>query len=195
MSYNDLPGRFVCRKFNLTLTTPNRLSQPFARLGAERLFHYHKIYAESYRTNPRNLEAPWKPVYASILEALVMQVKDRLPGPQIDLDVQQEQPLAPPALAASAVDSDTTLTVKHKGTVYPDVFILRYLLKVEEGNSFHDFTYDKIGHDSIDYLVFAELKGSVKRALDRASILKVLVLPGFVFLFERPHCRHQGKPT
>ena len=169
MSYEDLPGRFVCRKFILTSIPPDRTSQPFARVKAERLYHYHKVYAESYATNPRNLEAPWKPVYASILEALVMRVMDKL-GLSIDLSVQQEQPLAPPELAAAAVDADTTLTSRHRGTVYPDVFILRYLLNFTDNDSFHNVTYDKVGHDSIDYLVFAELKRSAKRSQIRQGV-------------------------
>ena len=169
MSYEDLPGRFVRRKSILTSTPSDRTAQPFARLKASRLYHYNKIYAESYATNPRNLEAPWKPVFASILEALVMQVMDKL-GLSIDLSVQQEQPLAPPALAAAAVDADTTLTSKHRGTVYPDVFILRYLLNVGDHESFYNVTYDRVGHDSIDYLVFAELKRSVKRAEVRKGV-------------------------
>jgi hypothetical protein len=94
-------------------------------------------------------------------------VSDNL-GRSIDMAIQQEQPLAPPAFAAAAVNADSTITSKHKGTVYPDVFVLRYLLQVRD--NFRNLTHRNMGHNEIDYLVFAELKRSIKRAFIRKGL-------------------------
>ena len=138
--------------------------QPFTDLNDERFYRFHKIYAESYTTNLRNLEAPWKPVIASILEAIVKKVCD----PSIYLTVQQEQPIASPALAAAAVNADSTMTASnHKGTVYPDVSVIRYLLDVD---NFRNLMPTSIDHTKIDYLICAELKRSVKGSHIRAGL-------------------------
>ena len=36
--------------------------KPFRDAKDERIYRFHKLFAESYVTNLRNLEAPWKPV-------------------------------------------------------------------------------------------------------------------------------------
>jgi hypothetical protein len=110
------------------------ITQPFANLNAERLYHFHT----------RNLEAPWKPVVASTLEGVIKKVSDKL-GCSIDMAVQQEQPLAPPAFAAASVHANSTMTSsKHKGTVYPDVVVLRYLVQVRD--HFRNTTHKNLGH-------------------------------------------------
>ena len=82
--------------------------------------------------------------------------------------VQQEQPLAPPALAiASVVDADSTMTAaKHKGTVYPDISVVRYLFCFK----FQTLSYEDMDHEKVDYLVCAELKRSIKRAFIRQGL-------------------------
>lgn len=141
--------------------------QPFSNVKNERLYRFHKLYAESYVTNLRNLEAPWKPVIASLLEEIVQKVCITL-GSSIDVAVQQEQPLAPPALTTASINADSTMTSsKHKGTVYPDISVLRYLLGV---NNFRTLTCNNMGHQEIDYLVCAELKRSIKRAYIRQGL-------------------------
>jgi len=141
--------------------------QPFRNVKDERLYRFHKLYAESYVTNLRNLEAPWKPVVASVLDAIVQRVYEKYP--LIDLSVQQEQPLPPPSLAAASVDADGTMTAsRHKGTVYPDISILRYLLGTND--DFQTFTPGKMEHKAVDYLVCAELKRSIRRAYIKKGI-------------------------
>ena len=128
----------------------------------------HRLYAESYVTNLRNLEAPWKPVIASVLEAIVKKVCDEQ-EPSINLAVQQEQPLASPALAAASVNADSTMTSSnHRGTVYPDVSVFRYLLDIHD--KFQMFTYNDMNHKNIDYLICAELKRSIKRSTIRQGL-------------------------
>ena len=134
-----------------TISCTSQVPFGFSNLRDERLYHFHKLYAESYTTNTYNLEAPWNPVIDSILEGVV-KVSDKLDR-SIDMAVQQEQPLVSPALAAAAVDANNAMTSsKHKGTVYPDVFALQYLIEVL--NNFRDLTCKDIGHNEIDYLVF-----------------------------------------
>jgi len=140
--------------------------QPFTSVEDERLYRFHKLFAESYVTNLRNLEAPWKPVIASVLDAIIKNVGARRPS--IDIAVQQEQPLAPPALSAASTDADRTMTgSKHKGTVYPDVSVLRYLLA---DPNFRTLSPINMGHEAVDYLVCAELKRSVSRAHIRQGL-------------------------
>jgi hypothetical protein len=82
--------------------------------------------------------------------------------------VQQEQPLAPPALAVASVNADSTMTAaKHKGTVYPDISVVHYLFGVN--NKSRTLTYNHMNHEKIDYLVCAELKRSIKRAWIQAG--------------------------
>lgn len=141
---------------------------PFSNIKDERLYRLHKLYAESYVTNLRNFEAPWKPVITSVLEAIVKKVHQEL-SPSVDITVQQEQPLAPPALAAASVDAQTTMTTsRHKGTVYPDISVLRYL--VDANTDFRTLTRHDMGHKEVDYLVCAELKRSIKRAHIRQGL-------------------------
>lgn len=134
-------------------------TQPFTSIDDERLYRYHKLFAESYTTNLRNLEAPWKPVIASVLEAIIKKVCEER---QLSIAVQQEQPLAPPTLSAAATDANRTISSKHKGTVYPDVSVLRYL--VDPDLNFRTISSKDMGHNAVDYLVCAELKRSPKRA-------------------------------
>jgi len=141
--------------------------QPFRNVKDERLYRFHKLYAESYVTNLRNLEAPWKPVVASVLDAIVQRIYEIYPS--IDLSVQQEQPLPPPSLAAASVDADGTMTAsRHKGTVYPDISILRYLLGTNK--DFQTFIPKNMEHKVVDYLVCAELKRSIRRAYIKKGI-------------------------
>ncbi len=124
--------------------------QPFTSVEDERLYRFHKLFAESYVTNVRNLEAPWKPVIASVLDAIVKKVCETR-RPSIDIAVQQEQPLAPPALSAASTDANRTMTSsKHKGTVYPDVSVLRYLVADPD---FRAVSHSDMGHKAVDYLV------------------------------------------
>lgn len=130
--------------------------QPFTSTDDERLYHCHKLFAESFTTNLRNLEAPWKPVIASVLEAIVEKARS-----SANMAVQQEQPLAPPVLSAASQDADRTMTSNHKGTLYPDVSVLRYLVGAD--SNFRAVSRNDMNHTAVDYLVCAELKRSVKR--------------------------------
>ena len=56
---------------------------------------------------------------------------------------------------------------KHKGTVYPDVSVLRYLIADPD---FRTISPDNMGHEVVDYLVCAELKRSVSRAHIRQGL-------------------------
>jgi len=97
----------------------------------------------------------------------VKKVCEKLPS--MDIAVQQEQPLAPPALATASVNADSTMTSsKHKGTVYPDISALHYLLAVN--TNFRTLTFANMGHNEIEYLVCAELKRSIKRAYIRQGL-------------------------
>jgi hypothetical protein len=42
-----------------------------SRSKDELLYRFHKVFCGSYVSNLWNLEAPWKPVVASVLEAFV----------------------------------------------------------------------------------------------------------------------------
>ena len=57
---------------------------------------------------------------------------------------------------------------RHKGTVYPDISVLRYLLCSNE--NFQTFTASNMEHRVVDYLVCAELKRSIKRAYIKQGI-------------------------
>jgi len=57
---------------------------------------------------------------------------------------------------------------KHKGTVYPDISALHYLLAVN--TNFRTLTFANMGHNEIEYLVCAELKRSIKRAYIRQGL-------------------------
>ena len=140
--------------------SPFKTTEPFSNVEDECLDRIQKLYAESYVTNLRNLEAPsWKPVIASLLEAVVKQVRE-VQGRPVNMAVQQEQPLAPPALAILSVGADSTMTAsKHKGTVCPDISVVHYLFSVNNNL-----------HEKIDYLVCAELKRSIKRAYIRRGL-------------------------
>lgn len=82
----------------------------------------------------------------------------------IDIAVQQEQPLASPSLAATSVDAERTMTSsKHKGTVYPDVSVIWYLM--DKNIDFRTLISTNMGHDGVDYLICAKLKRSISRAL------------------------------
>ena len=90
-------------------------------------------------------------------------------GHSISMAVQQEQPLAPPALAVASVNADSTMTAaKHKGTVYPDISVIRYLFGVND--KFQTLKYDDMNHEKVDYLVCAELKRSIKLAFIRQGL-------------------------
>ena len=84
-----------------------------------------------------------------------MQISDK--HPSIDLTVQQEQPIPPLALVAASQDANTTMTTpKHKGTLYPDVSILRYVLD-------HPTLPQRMNDSNLHYLILAELKRSIRR--------------------------------
>lgn len=56
----------------------------------------------------------------------------------------------------------------HRGTVYPDVSVFRYLLDIHD--KFQMFTYNDMNHKNIDYLICAELKRSIKRSTIRQGL-------------------------
>ena len=71
---------------------------------------------------------------ALILEEIVQKVGESV-GP-IAVGVQQEQPLAPPAITAASINANRSMTLSnHEGTLYPDLSVIHYRLVLDNFRS------------------------------------------------------------